>query len=281
MISIIIPVYNGKKHIERCLSSILQQTHTDIEVIIVDDGSTDKSYQKCLEYRKYDNRIRLYQNAVNQGVSRTRNFGISKATGDYICFIDIDDKLYTLDALRLLHHPSYDLICGNFELTKDGELIKDKFVLCAEAIHLNRQDFLEKTYEYLICPRGNNNLYSTVWSKLYKTSIIKENNIRFCENVTKDEDVAFCIEFAMYTSKCLLIPDIVYAFAQEGDQDKQTRYDKGKGNMVFNMVSVFKKAEQFLTQAGVSVDKQNSLMVNFMNYYLKRYLYYKGLLDLL
>jgi glycosyltransferase involved in cell wall biosynthesis len=281
MISIIIPIHNGEKYINTCLTSILQQTYTDIEIIIIDDGSTDNTSQICKKLFVQDKRIRVYGSKLNKGVSFSRNWGIKLARGEYICFIDIDDTFYSNNALELLYNPLYDLICGNFELIKNKELIKDKFVLCTEPTVLDRSAFLEKTCEYINRPYGNNNLYSTVWSKLYKTSIIKQNNLTFYENVNKDEDVAFCIKFATYVSSCLIIPDIVYVFSQEDDQSKQKRYDKGGGNMVFNMVAVFRTAERFLSEIEVPTARKNELLINFMNYYLNRYLYYNDLLELL
>lgn len=89
-VSVIVPVYNVNMYLRRCLDSILNQTFSDFELILVDDGSTDNSLEICEEYSKADKRIRVYSK-VNEGVSVARNFGVSKAEGDYIIFIDSDD----------------------------------------------------------------------------------------------------------------------------------------------------------------------------------------------
>ena len=90
-ISIIIPVYNAEKYLDRCLNSILEQTYNNFELILIDDFSTDKSQEICKEFTKKDSRISLLVNEVNKGVSFTRNKGIYEAKGEFITFIDSDD----------------------------------------------------------------------------------------------------------------------------------------------------------------------------------------------
>ena len=92
MISIIVPVYNTEKYLRECLDSILAQTYTDIEVILIDDGSKDGSLSICQEYASIDKRVRVYHKE-NSGVSDTRNFGIEHANGEFISFCDSDDKV--------------------------------------------------------------------------------------------------------------------------------------------------------------------------------------------
>jgi len=277
MISIIVPVYNGIQYIESCINNILKSIYTNIEIIIIDDGSTDGTYQKCEELQKLDQRIIVVHNDKNEGVSISRNKGIELVNGKYICFVDVDDILLP-NALELLYQPSYDLICGNFELTQNGKIITDKYILCTKKTILNRNSFIKNTCEYIKCPRGTNNLYSDVWSKLYKTSIIKENNVRFHPYMTKDEVVAFNIDYAVYVHNCLLIPDVVYKYSQIEEMAYYQKYEQGKGNIVLNMIITFNKAKQFLVNTHISSNKSNKLLISFMNYYLNRYLYYNQLL---
>ena len=91
-ISIIVPIYNDEKYLKRCIESILKQTYTNIELILINDGSEDKSLEICEEYKKNDNRI-IIVNKENEGVSVARNIGIEKATGELISFVDADDYL--------------------------------------------------------------------------------------------------------------------------------------------------------------------------------------------
>jgi len=91
-ISIIVPIYNSEKYLKRCIESILKQTYTNIELILINDGSEDKSLEICEEYKKNDERI-IIVNKENEGVSVARNIGIEKATGELISFVDADDYL--------------------------------------------------------------------------------------------------------------------------------------------------------------------------------------------
>ena len=91
-ISIIVPIYNSSKYLDRCIKSIINQTYKNIEILLVDDGSTDDSFDKCNKYKNKDKRIKIYTKE-NEGVSATRNFGISKATGKYFSFVDSDDYI--------------------------------------------------------------------------------------------------------------------------------------------------------------------------------------------
>jgi glycosyltransferase involved in cell wall biosynthesis len=281
MISIIIPIYNGEQHIDRCLDSVLNQTYKDVEVILIDDCSQDNSFEKCIYYTQKDKRVYTYHNNTNRGVSYSRNLGVDNAKGEYICFVDIDDIFYNINSLQLLYRPEYDLVCGNFELIRDNMIVDKRYHLCTTITYLDQETFCQKTCDYINKPQGTNNLYSDVWAKLHKTSIIKNNNIRFNEYMTKDEVVAFSIEYSIYVKSCLLLPNIVYKYYSTEEIKYYNKYQKGNGNMVFNMMETFQKAQQYLKSIKISTHKKDSLMLNFINYYLKRYLYYNNMLELL
>ena len=92
-VSVIVPVYNLEDYIERCVESIISQTYTNIEIILINDGSVDSSLEKCMEYAKKDNRI-IVLDQKNKGVSAARNLGLDKATGKYVTFVDGDDCIH-------------------------------------------------------------------------------------------------------------------------------------------------------------------------------------------
>ena len=101
-ISVIVPIYNAELYLEQCIESVLNQTLRDIELLLIDDGSTDNSFLICEKYKKRDNRIQLYTNK-NVGQGLERNFGIKKSTGEYIAFLDSDDQ-YKENMLEKLYH---------------------------------------------------------------------------------------------------------------------------------------------------------------------------------
>ncbi|MED3662284.1 glycosyltransferase family 2 protein [Ureibacillus terrenus] len=112
LFSIIIPVYNTEKHLHQCLESVINQSYSNIEVILVNDGSTDNSGVICEEISKIDNRVKVFH-TKNRGVSSARNLGLSKATGDYVIFIDSDDWLEknALESIfKVLQYRLYDLV---------------------------------------------------------------------------------------------------------------------------------------------------------------------------
>ena len=92
MISVIVPIYNTEKYLKRALNSLLKQTYQDLEILLIDDGSTDSSLKICQEYAKKDHRIKVFHQE-NKGVSVVRNFGLSVAKGEYISFLDSDDYM--------------------------------------------------------------------------------------------------------------------------------------------------------------------------------------------
>ena len=102
LISIIVPIYNVEKYLSRCIDSIINQKYTNIEIILVDDGSTDSCYKICNDYRKSDDRIRVIHKK-NGGLSDARNVGVKQSTGKYICFIDSDDYIIILYHQKVIY----------------------------------------------------------------------------------------------------------------------------------------------------------------------------------
>ena len=128
LISIIVPVYNSEKYLEKCISSILNQTYKNIEIIIVDDGSKDKSVEICDNFSKNNKNIKVFHKK-NEGVSIARNYGISKAKGDYILFIDSDDTIakemiYSLYN-NLVDNDADISMCNIIRIDENGEYVDE------------------------------------------------------------------------------------------------------------------------------------------------------------
>ena len=186
-ISIIIPVYNVEKYLEQCLSSVIDQSLKDIEIICVNDGSTDSSVEILNKFSQNDPRIKiLHKEHTNAGDAR--NSGLDIAEGEYILFLDADDYLKE-NALELLYtsalNNNLDIIMGNVE------------ILNAATGNIESAKWAKNRYEYnkvFSAKKYKNDLYQRciiwVWNKLYKRTFVKQNNLRF-QSIRHQNDVVF------------------------------------------------------------------------------------------
>ncbi|WP_034452002.1 glycosyltransferase family 2 protein [Butyrivibrio sp. AE2032] len=200
LVSVIIPAYNSEKYIRECLEATLNQTYTNLEIIIVDDGSSDLTTSICEGYDGTDARIRLYSLA-QKGVSATRNYGIKKATGKYIVFFDADDI------------PDRDIIECYLKAADDWKEKETAFITCGmyydNIVNKNVDDrisILESQHGYI---QGENYLlkrnvasvlawlkiFNFVTNKLYDVDLIRNNGLRFDESVHIGEDLKFNLDY--------------------------------------------------------------------------------------
>lgn len=182
-ISIIVPSYNVEKYISLCLDSLVNQTKKEIEIIAIDDGSTDNTLNILNKYKKnYPNKIRVISQA-NHGLSITRNTGIKLSTGKYIAFVDGDDEI-DLELFEKLWNKTkefpYDVIAFNVEL-----IYPNKTVIANPGIKDNIEDFTLEEKKHFIT-----NMYCMACNKLYKKSLFEDENLLFAPNIWF-EDVLF------------------------------------------------------------------------------------------
>lgn len=189
--SIIVPVYNCQDYIERCIESVVKQNTKDIELILVNDGSTDNTKELLKEYKKENNLIKVI-NKKNEGVSKARNTGLKEATGKYILFLDADDYLeenYIKEINEILKkHKDIELINFGFysdvedmefnNLSRDEITYKEKYYKDTKSL---KKDFVEL---------WDNTMLYNIWNKVYVKKIIDDNNIKFPKS-NWGEDVEF------------------------------------------------------------------------------------------
>lgn len=200
-ISIIVPVYKAEKYLYDCLNSILSQKFKDFELLLIDDGSPDKSGEICEEYAKKDERIRVFH-VENGGVGRARNIGIDNSMGQWIVFVDADDILLSSYLQMLMSYDSYDMIIGGHQ--EFGGYTKDRFVDGEYVI-----DFKDATSEVLDFNQTYNTsniLFYYPWGKMFKTEIIKNNGIMFDSKMRIAEDSCFIMEYFTFCNRIILIP---------------------------------------------------------------------------
>lgn len=194
LVSVIIPVYNVEKYISKCLLSILDQTYSDFEVIIVDDGSTDSSGSICDDFCTKDKRFKVYHKD-NGGVSSARNYALKQAHGEWIYFCDADDVLYN-DALETLIkniRSDIDIVCAGYvQINPEYSIIKKTNTV--ESAILPIEDTLKDFYK----PR-HEMFNGFIWNRLFKLSIIRKYKLEFREDIYVKEDGLFLVQ---YLCKC-------------------------------------------------------------------------------
>lgn len=211
MISVIVPIYNVEEYLPACIESILNQTYKDLEILLIDDGSTDNSGKICDEYAKLDNRcIVIHQS--NKGISEARNTGLDNAKGEYISFIDGDDYIHP-QMLEILYEA---LLKGDY----DFSMALYKEVYAKEKIQLiSSYSFNEICQDQLIYGLYNssnkNNIYKeinfhVVWNKLYRRELIY--NTYFIS--TSAEDTVFNTSVYLKCKKVIVINKVLYYWIQ-------------------------------------------------------------------
>lgn len=204
LISIIIPIFNTEKVLNRCLDSVLRQTYTDWECLLIDDGSTDGSGVICDEYAKTDTRFRVFHQQ-NRGVSAARNVGLDNARGEWITFIDSDDwveenllKDYT-DNWEGVDFVRQEAIFHNYPLKGD---IYVKSVYLTDCLFY--QDKILKLYK--------NNMLGFIWIVAVKRNIIEKQKLRFCEDYVWSEDWHFILRYAQLVTSFIQVPSKNYHY---------------------------------------------------------------------
>lgn len=242
-VSIIVPIYNVDEYLERSIESLINQTLKEIEIILVNDGSTDKSLEICKYYEQKDKRIKVLDKK-NEGVSVARNKGIELATSEYIAFIDPDDyvepTMYENMYKNIIESNSDICMCNYIEIDKNKSIKKE--LELREGIY-----YRKNIEELLISMVGNKDLeketvMGCIWRSIYKKSLIHKYKIEFPKGIHHMQDIVFMVN---YLSKCttLYINDNAYYHYYRRDNSSMTRYKK---NMWENNKKVCNMLEDIL-----------------------------------
>lgn len=183
--SIIVPVYKVEKYLRRCIDSILKQTIQDFELILIDDGSPDKSGEICDEYAEKDSRI-VVIHQKNAGVSAARNAGIDMAKGEYIVFVDSDDEIRER-YLECMDASDADLVVSGVENIGPDGITQHKLQYCNSKFYRIEQELVEEMIK--------NKSFNFIYSKRYRNDILKEKEIRFLLDISLSEDTIMVAEY--------------------------------------------------------------------------------------
>lgn len=211
-ISVIIPVYNVEKYLEECLDSIINQTLTDIEIICINDGSTDYSLNILKEYEKKDKRIKII-NQENKGLGATRNVGMKIAKGEYISFIDSDDYI-SKDAFESLYtnakNNDSDTVLFKIARFDESSIDYTKPIFELENTFKN-EDFNNFKFNHNDIKKYIINNSFSAWSKLYKREFLNKNKFEFPINIAY-EDVPFHVSVLLKSNKISFVPNFHYYY---------------------------------------------------------------------
>ena len=223
-ISVIIPVYKAENTIERCLDSVIGQSYENLEIILVDDGSPDKSGEICDQYARRDSRIRVVHQK-NKGLSGARNAGLAIMSGAFFFFLDSDD--YIADsAIELLyeraHRDQADLVIGNVITINDlHEAVKNPVF---EAEHITETHFADTGFRfaYFYSPGFGN----SVWNKLYRTAFFRKTGLLFDERLRIAEDYPFNLFFFSNSPKIKLVNEYTYFYCHYASTITKSKTDR-------------------------------------------------------
>ena len=201
LISVIVPVYNVDRYLDKCIESILSQTYVSFELLLIDDGSTDNSGNICEKYAELDNRVKVIHKE-NGGVSSARNVGIDNSNGEWIAFIDADDWIYPdyLNSFISSFSQNADLYIQGYVDSNGTRLVRPDRYWCSDELIIELDDI------YL------DQLYGFVWNKLFKSSIIKANALYFNNQITMIEDLLFIYDYLLHSKSVFNISRVNYYY---------------------------------------------------------------------
>lgn len=212
LISIIVPVYNAERTLHRCVTSLVEQSYPNIEILLVNDGSKDASLEMCRGYEQQDSRIRVIDKP-NGGVSSARNAGLDVARGEYIMFCDSDDWVSPLWCEHMVrnHIPQNLTVC---EIAWGGPDAEAKDQQLSEETIVERNRFLQ--FSFVMCPP---------WNKLFERNAIQKSDLRFSGDLRLGEDLIFVMEYLCNVQgQVRILPQRLYYYdtSTEGSLSKRS-----------------------------------------------------------
>lgn len=225
LVSIIVPVYNKEKYLAKCLNSIINQTYKNLEIILINDASKDKSLEICKLYQKYDSRIVIIDKKKNEGVSAARNSGLDIARGDYIGFVDADDFIKgNMYEIMVKYIDTY-----NVDFVQCGAVIDGKNFWYTD----NDVTLFNNNDEIISHFISDYTVSSEVWNKLYKKEFI--GNRRFDLKYSKNEDLLFVFDTVKEANKMLLTNRLLYyyEYGKDNSLTKDFSFKKDEGLFLY------------------------------------------------
>ena len=252
-VSIIVPIYNAEECLERCIESVINQTYRDLEIILVNDGSTDNSIYICKSYASLDNRI-VVLDKKNTGVSSARNTGLSAAKGEYIQFVDSDDFI-DLNMVEVLVE---NMKMSNSDIVFCGlkKKLKNKTTLIKFKNHgsYHIRNFIEDNIEII-----SDILIGSPCNKIYKSEIIKRYNIKFKNDLEYAEDLIFNYNYLINIKKVFVIEDCLYNYTRYSNNSLSSKF---REDCYENLNYVYDETISLLNKFNIEKHKINNRFAN-------------------
>lgn len=240
-LSIIIPVYNAEQYIDDCLHTILPELNPETEVLLIDDGSTDRSLEKCRAYRQENIRILHHD---NHGVSYTRNRGVSEAAGEYVMFVDADDTLVSgwADAVLSVAKKCFDIVYFSAKLE---QMDKNKKAIADGIFGIRKEGALSTM--------------ASPWSKIFSRNFLNNNSITFDGELINGEDALFNLEAVIKAERVEFVDKSIYQYRiHNSSATKKFSPKFYKSNILF-----LKKAEKLMAESGHFNSGEINYIINF------------------
>ena len=256
-VSIIVPVYNKEKYLSECVDSILRQNFKDFELILVDDGSKDSSWNIIKEYADKEERV-LPVHQENAGVSAARNAGLDRAQGKWICFVDADDYL-PKDGLQILvehgEKSNADIVNANATRVENDKQFK--------IFNFNNEIVKGNIYPRLV--------HFAPWAQLFKRSIIEEHHLRYVKGLAYSEDNVFILYYSLYASSIEFVNDSVYNYRINFDSAIQNKdYKKVAYHQMWAAHEVYKLKDKESSLRNFIINRTKILISSSINAYVYR-----------
>ena len=267
-ISVIIPIYNKSATLKKCIDSILNQEYQNLELILVDDGSSDDSFDICSKYAEKDSRVKVFKKE-NGGVSSARNFALKVASGEFVQFVDADDFLEKDMCSKLISAyfgNDFDVVVCSYKKHTEGK-IKNKMSMDFECEKIAK---FKNEFAFLF----ENALFNPPWNKLYKREKI---NFLFDEKFSLGEDLLFNLEYFKNCQKIKIISDCLYNYVDESENSLNKSYGEDLLNKqihLYESVKMFCKGTFQDTFLDGSIDR---VFLKEIYYLLKKIVYQKDL----
>lgn len=244
-ISIIVPVYNVERYLDQCVHSILNQDFTDFELLLIDDGSKDRSGQICDAYAKEDRRVRVFHKE-NGGVSAARNLGIDNASGQYVTFIDSDDYVDTDYLSILMGGRNSDLTVTGY--AKLGEGRKSGFGSLKKEYSFKKSEYTAQQFKVCLPSLLDETPMRSPWVKLFKLAIIRNNKIYFDSSIRIAEDAVFVQTYLLYCHSISFQEGTAYHYRVEEDNNSCFKFSLLPDEYVYTLHTTLQAYEKIAHQ---------------------------------